>query len=80
MTHRLKIWPRYFKAVCEGKKTFEVRVNDRGYQVGDVLELQEWCPINKEYTGKSVTKEVTYILYGSEVDPSMEQYVIMAIR
>lgn len=79
-THRLKIWPRYFEAVCDGRKTFEVRVNDRGFRVGDKLELQEYLPVDEEYTGRSITKEVIYILYGSEIDPRMERYVVMAIK
>lgn len=79
-THRLKIWPRYFEAVCDGRKTFEVRVNDRGFRVGDKLELQEWHPTTGEYTGRSVVKEVVYMVYGSSLDPKLERYVIMAIK
>jgi len=80
VTHRLKIWPSYFEAICEGKKTFEVRVNDRGFQVGDKLELREWNPVDEEYTGRSIVKEVVYILYGSSIDPCMERYIVMAIK
>lgn len=42
--HELKIWPEYFKAVREGRKTFEVRVNDRDFKEGDTVELMEWVP------------------------------------
>lgn len=41
MTHDLKILPRYFDAVEDGSKPFEVRRNDRDYQVGDILLLRE---------------------------------------
>lgn len=34
-THRLKIHEQYANAVLNGTKTFEVRKNDRGYEVGD---------------------------------------------
>lgn len=44
MTHDLKIWPTYFERVLDGSKTFEVRVNDRGYQQGDEINLREWDP------------------------------------
>ena len=38
--HYLKILPEYYEAVKSGDKTFEVRKNDRDYQVNDVLHLQ----------------------------------------
>ncbi|MEG0259568.1 MAG: DUF3850 domain-containing protein [Lysinibacillus sp.] len=34
-THDLKILPEYLEAVVSGKKTFEIRKNDRDFQVGD---------------------------------------------
>lgn len=44
MIHELKTWPIHYRAVVSGHKTFEVRRNDRGFQVGDVLRLQEYSP------------------------------------
>jgi len=41
MEHNLKILPPYFVAVADGSKPFEVRRNDRDYQVSDILILQE---------------------------------------
>ncbi|RKJ45990.1 DUF3850 domain-containing protein, partial [Butyricicoccus sp. 1XD8-22] len=49
--HELKIYPEYFKEVICGKKTFEIRRNDRGYKVGDILSLKEFDPKTNEYTG-----------------------------
>ena len=46
-THMLKCWPEYFKQVKAGTKTFGIRENDRDYQVGDVLYLQEFEPCDK---------------------------------
>lgn len=44
--HYLKTDPAVFDAVKSGHKTFELRKDDRGYQVGDVLILQK-----TKYTG-----------------------------
>lgn len=40
--HSLKTWPAMFEAVWRGDKTFEVRLDDRGYQKGDTVQLREW--------------------------------------
>jgi len=41
MEYDLKILPQYFNAVEDGSKPFEIRRNDRDYQVGDILLLRE---------------------------------------
>lgn len=71
--HKLKIEPVFFEAVELGWKTFEIRKNDRGFQVYDILVLQEYK--NGKYTGKEIKKEVTYITnFNQKLD-----YVVMAI-
>jgi hypothetical protein len=64
--HKLKTWPEPFKAVANGHKTHEIRVNDRGFQVGDMLELLEWDQNLCEYTGHAVFRSVTYITRGGQ--------------
>jgi hypothetical protein len=64
MRHELKTWPAYIQALLCSKKTFEVRRNDRGFKVGDILCLREWIPATKCYTGFYVERSVTYILQG----------------
>lgn len=44
MRHELKSWPEQFQAVVDGTKTFEVRVNDRGFTSADELLLREFVP------------------------------------
>lgn len=36
-THRLKVFIKYADAIMNGTKTFEIRKNDRGYEVGDKI-------------------------------------------
>lgn len=62
--HYLKSHPPYYAAVELGDKTFELRYNDRGFCVGDLLELREWNPSTQEYTGRSLQRRVTYMLTG----------------
>ena len=42
--HKLKCWPVYFDAIERGEKNFEVRRDDRGFQKGDIIELQRTYP------------------------------------
>jgi len=42
MQHKLKIAPTFFEAVLLGEKTFEIRLDDRGYQKGDDVVLREY--------------------------------------
>jgi hypothetical protein len=51
MRHQLKTDPVVFDDVVEGRKTFEIRKDDRNYQVGDELLLRK-----TEYTGEEMSK------------------------
>lgn len=44
VVHKLMTWRAPFEAVRTGVKRHEVRENDRGFAVGDVLQLREYCP------------------------------------
>ncbi len=77
--HELKTWPRYFSDVLSGKKTFELRKDDRGFDVGDILHLREFDP-KTGYTGRECRRIVTYILRGGcAAIPSFDGYVIMSL-
>ncbi len=56
-----KILPRYFELIKSGKKTFEIRLGDFEIKEGDILLLREWNPEKKEYTGRELKLEVTYV-------------------
>ena len=49
-THELKCWPEFFLPVQAWKKVFEIRHNDRGFEVGDILWLREWDPTTATIT------------------------------
>ena len=60
MIHDLKILPEYFRNVRDGKKNFELRKNDRDFNVNDILHLKEWN--GSKYTGRSLMRKIKYIL------------------
>jgi len=58
--HEIKIRPEYYKSVIAGMKTFELRENDRQYEVGDEVKLMEWD--EEGFTGRYHTITITYVL------------------
>ena len=76
MIHDLKILPEYFIEVVRGNKTFEVRKDDRPFNVGDKLILHEVnCGI---YTGRNIEVIITYILRNP--DYCKEGYCILGFK
>lgn len=61
MHHYLKILPQYFEPVSTGVKTFEIRKNDRGFNAGDTVTLDEWDDQEQRYTGNSIDVVITYV-------------------
>jgi len=62
MRHYLKIWPQNLFPILEGKKTCEVRLNDRDYKVGDVLVLRAWDTEKADWINEmEFEREVTWI-------------------
>lgn len=62
--HELKTLSEYYDAVERGLKTYELRFDDRGYAVGDLLDLREIK--DGKYTGRRKMVEITHILKGFE--------------
>jgi len=70
--HELKTDPEVFDAVILGLKGFEIRRDDRNFQVGDELflrktrytgaQMKEGMPL--EYTGENCVRRVGYVLHG----------------
>lgn len=72
--HTLKTLPIFFSELWAGRKTFEIRKNDRNFKVGDVIRLQEFTP-DGDYTGREIEARVKYITEFAQ----KEGYVVMAI-
>jgi hypothetical protein len=84
--HTLKTWPSFFQAIRDGAKTFEVRRNDRDFEVGDTLNLVEWDPTPTcgswpagHATGRHEFVRVTYVLQGGQWGVE-KGFVVMGIE
>jgi len=83
-THNLKTYPSDFEAVLSGKKTFEIRYNDRDFAEGDTLVLEEWDPTPTVYMPRGYTRKrlkccVTYVLHGGRFGLN-QLWVVMGFK
>ena len=78
VVHHLKTWPLYFESMVAGIKTFECRNNDRNFQVGDILILNEY-ESDTGYTGRSIPRVVTYVMVGPRLGLA-EGWCIMGLK
>ena len=74
--HHLKTETEYYQQLEAGVKRFELRKNDRNFQKGDYLHLEE--TVNGQYTGRALHMEVKYILHGGKFGLE-EGYCIMQL-
>lgn len=82
-THRLKVLIKYADAIMNGTKTFEVRKNDRGYEVGDKIVFD--VVTNEGYTVGEAARHplngevyrIDYIL--DDFEGLAQKYVALAI-
>lgn len=82
-THRLKVFVKYADAIMDGTKTFEVRKNDRGYEVGDKIVFD--VVTNEGYAVgaaarhplNGATYRIDYIL--DDFESLAQKYVALAI-
>lgn len=77
--HTLKCRVLFYADLVSGVKTFEIRLNDRDFKVGDILLLKEWDDtVDMEpgrFTGREIQRLVTYMT-DFEQKPG---YVVMGI-
>ncbi len=58
-----KVLPEYFQDILDGKKKYELRLNDFEVEPGDALVLEEYTsadPATRRPTGRVLEKKVTY--------------------
>ena len=63
--HKLKIKSEHFSDVINKTKTAEIRYNDRNYQVGDILILNEIDSLGN-FTGNECRVTVTHVLNNNQ--------------
>jgi len=76
--HELKILPIYFQAVQEGRKTFEVRKNDRNFQNADTVTLKEWDQ-ELGYSGLELSFKIGYVLPLDKFYGLQNDYVVFSL-
>lgn len=60
-THYLKTVQPFFSRVETGDKTAELRRDDRPYEIGDTLVLQEYDKATEKFSGREITVRITDI-------------------
>lgn len=75
-THVLRSWTYLFQAMADGAKKHDLRNNDRGYKVGDILRLEEFNMALGNYTGRAASFRVTYITGRSAVPCAVSSSVL----
>ena len=82
-THQLKVLIKYADAIINGTKTFEVRKNDRGYEVGDKIVFEvvsnEGYAVGEaaRHPLNGATYRIDYIL--DDFEGLAQKYVALAI-
>lgn len=74
MEHALKIAPVFFAPVADGLKHAELRLNDRDFNAGDRIILNEFDEV---YTGESVDVVITHVADVGFITPG---YVLLSIE
>lgn len=66
----VKSWIEQYKQILSGRR-FDIRNNDRDYQVKDVVTFREYDNAKKEYTGNWMDVIIKYIHTGALPDLPM---------
>ena len=80
MLHCIKIKESYADAVNEGRKNFEVRLNDRGYNAGDEVAFTVVNKFDMTDLYHPLTKKKFKITYVHSGLGMKEEYVVFGIE
>jgi len=78
--HYLKIRKIFYEHLCDGSKRFEIRKNDRNFQIGDKISFRV---VNEDgsITEKNDLWAIIYILESDQFpDGIKDGYVVMSIE
>ncbi len=75
MRIKKKVWPEYFQQIVDGKKTFELRLNDFDISEGDTLVLNEWDPATKDYTGRTLKLMNSQYSFMLQLNLMIKEYI-----
>ena len=74
MKHQLKIKDNYLERLLDGTKKAEIRLNDRDYQLGDILEFKKYESLGEVYIHNF---KITHIHSGLGLEYN---YVILSVE
>lgn len=60
--HNLKVLTCFFEDLVSGRKPFELRNDDRGFQEGDLVVLWNWDDKAKQASGEFFIAKIGYVL------------------
>ncbi len=91
MIHEVKCAPIMFERLLSGEKTFDLRRDDRGYQMGDELRLREYddkrghecddptCRLSR-YTGRVLVRRIGFVAKGVFYGLDLGAHAILSLR
>lgn len=93
ITHYVKTLDKFFDDVTSGQKLFEVRLNDRDYNVGDILRQHRYgadglgrvgylngtCFAGDQRDAETIEHKISYILDGGQFGIE-KGYVVMQLE
>lgn len=85
VVHELKSDPAIFQMSVQNVKDYELRLNDRNFQIGDILHIRETSESGEamsagaelRYTGRIMVRKINSILSGYGLK---EGWVILNVR
>lgn len=80
MRHKLKTDNASLADIRSGAKSFDIRRDDRGFEVGHILWLKGWDADTNQYTGEELKVDVIYILRDTLSSGLVDGFCLMGIK